>query len=79
LNLLAVPSEQWKLRLNDEILFGDDPPVKKGQERSDKFFSVEDKDLLKGSGEDLGDDLTEEAVAGRWTTYIPENPEETQQ
>lgn len=69
--LSATMGEQWKLRIDDEILFGDELPVNTGYDRGDRFLRVEEQ-----SG---GDDLAEEATAGRWSTYDPVDPEEEHQ
>ncbi|KAH4943182.1 hypothetical protein HBI79_014940 [Parastagonospora nodorum] len=69
--LSATASEQWKLRIDDEILFGDDLPVKTGHGRGDRFLHVEEH-----AG---GDDLAEKATAGWWSTHDPVDPEETYQ
>jgi hypothetical protein len=57
LTLMASSTEAWKVFSDDEVVFGDDLPLKKsGYEIADRFMSVADKVRL----EELGDDLAEE-------------------
>jgi hypothetical protein len=81
--LSAASSEQWKLQLSDEILFGDDLPTKtgheRGNERGDRFISVEEKVRMEEYGEGFGgDDLAEEATARWWTRSVPNDDGEAQ-
>jgi len=69
--LSATAGEQWKLRIDDEILFGDELPINTGYDRGGRFLRVEEQ-----AG---GDDFAEEATAGWWSTYDPIDPEETHQ
>jgi hypothetical protein len=57
LTLIAGAEEEWKLRSDDEILFGDSIESEEGHNERRKFLSVEEKIRI----EELGDDLAEEA------------------
>jgi hypothetical protein len=55
--MTARAEDQWKLRPDDKILFGESMEPEDGQEERSRLMSVEEKIRI---GE-LGDDLAEEA------------------
>lgn len=63
--LSAASTEQWKLRLDDESLFGDDLPVNTGFEQGGKFMHVDEKVRMS----DLRGDVAEESETTLWDLY----------
>jgi hypothetical protein len=57
LTMTARAEDQWKLRPDDKILFGESMEPEDGQEERSRLMSVEEKIRI---GE-MGDDLAEEA------------------
>jgi hypothetical protein len=63
--LTAASTEQWKLHLDDESLFGDNLSKKTEFDQGTEFLSVDDKVRML----DLGDDLAEESGSELWNLY----------